>query len=206
MAGTALSRLVEPFGRTETYRRLAYLLLAVPLGLAYFVVFTVGLLVAAALSLTFFFFFIGILLVLASRYVAEFERAQARRFLVMDVQAPNDTRTDDDSFWSRLWARLSAGSTWKGIGFFYAKFGLGLGALAFLWTPIALALVFVLAPVLFLAGVDLTLFGVGLESLTATVVAVPVGGLLLLLLVPLAVFTTRLWETPTNLLLDRNRR
>jgi hypothetical protein len=202
-----LSGLIATFGRRETYLRLTYLFGSVVLGPIYFVVLTIGLLTAAGLSLTVFGVPLGIALILATRYVAEFERVQARRLLGMDVEVPRDTRIDGDGLWAWTRIRLVASSTWKGIGFLYGRFGFGLLVTVVVVAPLALGLVFVAAPILYLAtDVELALAGVGLSSLPATLAVVPVGVVLVVLAVTLGVFTTRLWEIAVRSLLDKSRR
>ncbi|WP_135822121.1 sensor domain-containing protein [Halostella litorea] len=85
-----------PF-RTQTYSNLAYLALAFPLGLAYFIGITLGLSFGGALVIV----WIGVPILLgtiaAATVIAGFEAALARRLVGTDAQSPPSLRGFDPS-------------------------------------------------------------------------------------------------------------
>jgi hypothetical protein len=87
--------LLAPFGRSLTYRRIAYLLLAFPLGLAYFILLVVALSVGAGLAVTLIGLPILALTLYAWRRVASFERWLIGRLLGTEIprsRTPPSTR------------------------------------------------------------------------------------------------------------------
>ncbi|KOX96277.1 sensor domain-containing protein [Halorubrum tropicale] len=134
----------------RTYRRLLYLLIAVPLWVVYsgFVTFALafGLVFSVALV------GVGVLIgaVVASRIAAGLERWLANRLLGTDLVAPDDLQapaTDGSAgAVATVGAYLSAPSTWRGLGFVSLKFWVTVLALAPL-AVLARSLALVGAPV-----------------------------------------------------------
>jgi hypothetical protein len=134
----------------RTYRRLLYLLIAVPLWVVYsgFVTF------ALAFGLVFSVVLVGVGVligaVVASRIAAGLERWLANRLLGTDLVAPDDLQapaTDGSAgAVATVRAYLSAPSTWRGLGFVSLKFWVTVLALAPL-VVLARSLALVGAPV-----------------------------------------------------------
>jgi hypothetical protein len=128
----------------QSYRNILYLVLAFPLGLAYYVVLVTGF--ALGLGLSVLVVGLGILLgtVVGLRYIAAFERKLANGLLGTSIPEPNDVERDGDGIVATARAYLQAGSTWKGLAFVMLKFWLGI-------------LAFVLLVSLLGAGIELAL-------------------------------------------------
>ncbi|RLM52254.1 sensor domain-containing protein [Halorubrum sp. Atlit-28R] len=134
----------------RTYRRLLYLLIAVPLWVVYsgFVTF------ALAFGLVFSVVLVGVGVligaVVASRIAAGLERWLANSLLGTDLVAPDDLQapaTDGSAgAVATVGAYLSAPSTWRGLGFVSLKFWVTVLALAPL-AVLARSLALVGAPV-----------------------------------------------------------
>lgn len=84
----ALRRFLEVPVRAQTYRNMAYLLLAFPLGLAYFVVVTTGLSMGVGLLVTIVGIPLLLLTLLGTTLLAGFEASLANWLLDLDVPAP----------------------------------------------------------------------------------------------------------------------
>jgi signal transduction histidine kinase len=139
-----LRRFVGPAWDELTYRRLAYLLLALPFGLGYFLFLVGGL----AFSASMVFALVGIPMLygmlLAWRGLSELERTFARGLLGMEIASPPAPLSATS--WRGLRSRLTDPLTWKGVVFLFVKLPVGL--LSFL-VPVVLlgsGLVLVAAP------------------------------------------------------------
>jgi hypothetical protein len=146
-AGEALrSFFAAPF-RPRTYTNLLYLLLAFPLGLAYFLFLTVGLMVGFALTIV----WVGIpllALVFAGTWAfAAFERQAAIHLLGAEVppMAPLPTGAAR-SAWQRAGDFFSNPVTWKGMGFLLLKFPLGLVSFVATVVSLSVSTAFLFAP------------------------------------------------------------
>ncbi len=137
--------------RLQTYLNLVYLLLAFPLGLAYFLFLTVGLAAGFALILTLVGIPILLLVHLAAWALMRLERELAIRLLHEKVP-PLLPVDPGGPAWRRLVGRAADPSIWTGMFFLLAKLPLGLASLlltaALLGTSVALAA----APVVHLAA------------------------------------------------------
>lgn len=142
-----------PF-RGQTYRSLAYLLLAFPLGIAYFVAVTVGVATGVGLLVT----LVGVPILLVTLYgvtlIAGFEASLARHLLGMDVPAPELLRRTGDSGGTNLesllaWSRtvVTAPTTWTALVLVGVKFVFGLMAFTVLSVAASASLVLLAAPV-----------------------------------------------------------
>lgn len=128
----------------QTYRNILYLVLAFPLGLAYYVVLVTGF--ALGLGLAILIVGLGILLgtAIGLRYIAGFERRLANALLETTITEPDDVKREGDGIVATARAYLQAGSTWRGLAFVMLKFWLGILAfvllVSFLGAGIELAL------------------------------------------------------------------
>ncbi len=163
----------------QTYRNLLYLLLAFPLGLAYFVVLTVALSLGVGLAI----FVVGVGLLLATviglRWVADVERRLANALLGTSIAAPDDVEDTDGSVVAVARAYLSASSTWRGFGFVVLKFWAGVLSFVLLLTTLGVAIELLLLPAFPGGALNVEVNSVEIaETFTTTTeraLAVPVG-------------------------------
>jgi hypothetical protein len=112
--------------RAQTYRNLLYLALAVPLGLAYFVVLSVGLSLGVGLAVT----LLGVPILLATlagaTLLTRFEAELANRLLGTDVR----TRLPDTSggLLDATKRLVTDAQTWLDVGYLFAKFVFGVAS------------------------------------------------------------------------------
>lgn len=137
----------------RTYTNLFYLALAFPLGMFYFVFLLTGL--ALGFGLTIIWVGLPILaVVLAACWgMAALERRFAILLLGADVPpmaAPATGQPKD--FWKRVQEFLGNPVTWKGLGFLFLKFPLGILSFVLTLTLLVVPFAFLLAP--FAWGID----------------------------------------------------
>lgn len=179
----SLSDVVGVVADGQTYRNLLYLLLAFPLGIAYFVILVVGF--SLGLGLSVLLVGLGILLgsVIGLRFIASFERVLANALLGTDISSPNDVE-DGDGLIETATAYIRAPSTWRGLGFVFLKFWLGVLSFVLLVTFLGTALELLVLPVFPGGAFNVQVFGWHVaetfETTTQRAVAVPIGAVLAL--------------------------
>ena len=116
----------EIAARGDTYLNIIYLLLAFPLGTAYFVFLVTGL--SLGLSLLIIWVGIPILLFMIVAWwgLVVFERQLAIWLLHVDIPPISRENTSGQSAWVQLKAHLSNPLTWKGLVYLFARFPLGI--------------------------------------------------------------------------------
>lgn len=152
-ADAAVRFFTAPF-RLRTYTNLLYLLLAMPLGLIYFIFLTVGLTTGAGLIIV----WIGIpllALVFAGTWgFAALERQLAIHALGAEVppMLPPPGSEPASGLWKQVGAFLSNPVTWKGMAFLLLKLPLGTVSFIAVVTLLATTAGFLLAPVAWYFG------------------------------------------------------
>ena len=190
---------VRAFARRQTYLKLVYLLLAFPLGLAYFGFLAIGLAVGFALILALVGVPILLLVHLAAWVLMNFERWLAIRLLGVDIP-PMSPVDPQGAMWRRLIGKATDPSTWTGMFFLLAKLPLGL--VAFLLTVVLLSasIVFTAAPVLHLAfAIPVGPWSV--DSLAESLLLAPLGVLIAVLSVNVLNYTASLYGRFARLML-----
>ena len=180
----SVAKIVGVVADGQTYKNLLYLLLAFPLGMAYYIILMVGFTVGLGLSVL--VVGLGILLatVIGLRYLASFERGLANTLLGTKIHKPDDVEKASEGIVGTAKAYLQASSTWRGLGFVALKFPIGLLSFVLLVTFLGIGVELLLVP-LFPTGVlNLQVAGwVVAESIEATTeqaIAVPTGAFLVL--------------------------
>ena len=126
-----------PLWRARTYSSALYLLLALPIGLAAFIMLvTVGASLGAGLAIVWIGIPILLALLATSRAFAAFDRGLANRLLGTAIAAPAAQRSRGGSIWTQVKALVRAPSTWRSILWLALRFPLSLIAFT---APLALA-------------------------------------------------------------------
>lgn len=145
-----LARFVGVAFEGRTYRHLVYLALAFPLGIAYFVTFTVLFSVGASLAI----FLVGIPILLSAVGVGlvlvAVERRLATVLLDLEFEEPVFPSFDDPVTAAR--EVLLDRTTWLGIVYLLSKFVVGVVAFVLLVCFASFSLAFVLAPLYYRSG------------------------------------------------------
>jgi signal transduction histidine kinase len=147
--------------RPQTWLNLAYLLLAFPLGLAYFVVLVVGISLGVALAVV----IVGLAILLATlaawRAMAAVERGVARAMLGVPIARPPERTGRSPMEHVTRWLRDPV--TWKSLVFVALKFPLGVASFAIVAASGFFSLTLLFAPFIVLAT-PVTFFGWIVES------------------------------------------
>lgn len=137
---------LAPF-RLRTYSNLLYLMLAFPLGLAYFIFLAVGLPLGLGLTIVWIGIPILALVFAGSWGISAMERQAAIHMLGADVPPMMPPPVQEErSFWQKVYAFYTNPVTWKGMGFQIVKFPLGIVTFIVLVTLLAVTAAFLFAP------------------------------------------------------------
>ncbi len=185
--GSAIRRvLLAPF-TADTWLAVTYLLSSLPLGVATFTIVVVGLAVSIGLVPVFLLGLPGLALALwVFRLLGRLERG--RLTLLLGTRVANPHVKAPGSWWHRLRRRLAAGATWREIGYLILLLPFGVAAFTVVIALASAALALLTMPAYLWAlpsgGAD---FGPFTVRHPVPVIAVSVGGLVLLLATPYAV-------------------
>jgi FtsH-binding integral membrane protein len=134
-----------PATNGQTYLNLLYLLLAFPLGIAYFVFLTIGLSLGGGLLIIFVGVPILIGVLFACLGLGAFERLMARSMLHLTIPPPPHV-APGPGLWSKLKALFGDATTWKSLFYLMLKFPFGVAAFVVLVTAFSLSGALILAP------------------------------------------------------------
>ncbi|QCC47881.1 sensor domain-containing protein [Halobellus limi] len=171
-----MSTVLRPLSRAQTYRNLLYLLIMFPLGIAYFVLLTVGTVLGLGLTVVLVGVPLLIGVILGSRYLSAFERELTNALLNLDIRPPEDAITDETTLWPQIRVRVVARSTWKGIVYLVLKLPLGILVFSLLIASLSVSAGLLLAPFIYTVpstGIELGIWTI--DTLTEAVIAVPIG-------------------------------
>jgi signal transduction histidine kinase len=188
-----------------TYGGIAYLLLALPLGIAEFTFLVIAISLGAGLAITLIGIPILIATVYAWRWIAQLERRLITALTGRVMADPYRPVPREASSWRRLGARLADPATWKDLVFLLLQ--LPLGAVAFIVTAgvLSVGVAALLAPLTFWAipdGIDLGV--VVVDTLPEALVLTVLGALVLRLGIPALGALARLYGAYAELLLGSN--
>jgi hypothetical protein len=130
----------------RTYANLAYLLVSVPLGIAYSMLLTFGIVFGTLLSVVGVGVAVLFATLIGSRLLAGIERRLANAAWSLDLRTPDDVPDDADGLLPLAKGYVDASSTWGGLGFLSLKLWIAVPAV-FLLFGIATVLSLVAAPV-----------------------------------------------------------
>ena len=159
-------------------RRALYLLLALPLGTAWFVWYVTMLSLGAGLAVTLIGLPILVLTLYSVRPIGEFERRLVRDLLgAADVRASR-RRPERPGRWPAIQARLADPQTWKDLIYQFCQFPFGLATFTITVVAVSLPLSLLLAPAYFWAipdGIEVGLFSADTlgEAFALTAAGVP---------------------------------
>jgi signal transduction histidine kinase len=189
----------------RTYGGIAYLLLALPLGIAEFTFLVTALALGSGLAITLIGIPILIGTVFAWRWIAQLERRLIGALTGRVIPDPYRPIPAEGSIWRRLQARLADPATWKDLIFLLLQFPLG--ALAFIVTAgvLSVGVAALLAPLMFWAIPDGIDVGVAVaDTLPEALVLGVLGAVLLGLGIPALGALARGYGAYAELLLGSN--
>ncbi len=191
--GSPVLSAIRPLTQGQTYRNFLYLLVMFPLGVAYFVLLTVGTALGVGLTVVLVGVPLLIGVLLGSRYLCAFERELTNKLLKLNVQPPEDALTDETALWPQIRARVVARSTWTGLVYLVLKLPLGIVVFGLLAVSLGVSVGLLLAPFIYTipsTGIELGIWTI--DTLAEAVIAVPIGIIGLLVSVFLFNLTARL--------------
>lgn len=139
--GDALRQFVTAPVRTATYKRLLYVLLAFPLGTAYFVAFTTGSSLGLGLAFTLVGLPVLLVTLVATTSAAKLEARLAAVLLDQEVTTPPSPRTTlnpDEGYLAAVWRFTTEPATWTSVVVVLLKFVYGVAAFVLTITGTAL--------------------------------------------------------------------
>ena len=185
----AIGTLLGSVADGQTYRNVLYLLLAFPLGLAYFILVILGFSLGLGLSVLLVGFGILFGTVIALRSIAAFERTLANALLGTDIAAPKDVEKRGPGLLDTATAYVRASSTWRSLGFVLLKFWLGVASFVLLVTFLGTAIELALLPIYPEGALNVQVFGWKaadtFQTSTQRLLAVPLGIALLVVALPI---------------------
>ncbi len=129
----------------QSYRNIAYLLLAFPLGTFYFVFLVTGFSLGFGLIITLLGIPIWLLVLKGSWALCRFERQVAITLLNEDIPL-SVSRPESGGLWARVKSLLKDSATWTGVLYLFLKFPLGIATFTITVTVIALTVGLLAAP------------------------------------------------------------
>jgi signal transduction histidine kinase len=175
-----------PWASRRTYEEFAYLLLAFPLGLAYFVFLVTGISVGAGLVVVWIGVPILLGMLLGWRELGRFERFLHRHLLGVVIAEPLTSIRGEGSLWQRTKLLLVDSSTWRTLVWLFLRFPAGVAVFVLLVTLIATSLGLIALGAGAVLGLESAEWANLLDSDRPTVgvderLALPVGVLLVLI-------------------------
>lgn len=140
----AIRSFFNVIARGRTYRNVAYVWLAFPLGLFYFVYLVTGSALSVGLSLLWIGLLLALLFIAGIWGLEQFERLLSRWLL--DEPLPLARAAAAQSVWQRTRAILKDSATWKGALFLLLKFPIGLAGWIASVIAFSLSAAFIAAP------------------------------------------------------------
>ena len=198
-------RLASDILDPRTYGRIAYLLLALPLGIAEFAFLVTAISLGAGLAVSLIGIPILIATVYAWRFIAQLERRLIGALTGREIADPYRPAPAGASRWRRLNARLGDPATWKDLAFLLLQLPLGAVAFIVTVTVLSVGVAAVFSPVTFWAipdGIDLGLLVV--DTLPEALVLAVLGAVVLAIGIPALGALGRLYGAYSEVLLGSN--
>ena len=136
----------------QTYLNILYLLLAFPLGLAYFIILVTGLSLGFSLAILWVGLLILALMVIAWWIMAAVERQLAIWLLREQIPPMASPKPAGPEFWARCKSHLTNPVTWKSLVYLFVKFPLGILSFVVVVTCLSLSAGLIAAPWLYPYG------------------------------------------------------
>jgi signal transduction histidine kinase len=199
------ARLASDILDPRTYGRIAYLLLALPLGIIEFSFLVTAICFGVGTAVTLIGIPVLIFTVYAWRWLASVERQLIGTLTGVHILSPYRSEPTGASWWDKLKARLADPATWKDLVFLLFQLPLGIASFVIATVVLGVAAGLLLAPAYYWAdsdGLDLGLFHV--DTLGEALAVVPVGALVAFIGIPALGGLGRLYGQLAAILLGSN--
>jgi hypothetical protein len=146
--GQELDPILGVIVNPQTYRNIAYLLLAFPLGILYFVFLVTGFSLGISLAIVWIGLPILLGMLLLSRTFANLERHLTNNFLGTNIALSESTK-ESQTLWQRAKNTVTNPSTWGEVFYLFSKFVLGTFSFVVVVSLIASSLGMMVAPLFY---------------------------------------------------------
>jgi signal transduction histidine kinase len=180
-----MAGLVRDILDPRTYGRIAYLLLALPLGVIEFSFLVTAISFGVGTAVTLIGIPVLIFTVYAWRWLAGLERSLIGLLTGIEIPSPYRAERPGASWWHKLKLRLADPATWKDVVFLLLQFPLGIASFVVATVVLGLAIGLLWAPAYYWAipdGIDVGLFHA--DTLPEALALMPLGALALFVGIP----------------------
>ncbi|WP_420628112.1 sensor domain-containing protein [Candidatus Leptofilum sp.] len=182
---SSTSQLADHFailGEKQTYFNLIYLLLAFPLGIAYFVISVTGLSLGIGLLIIWVGLFVLLALFAGWWGLAAMERLLAIHLLGEEIAPMNSPISNKGNLWERTKAHFTDAVTWKSALYLLLKFPVGIASFVVTITAVSVCGTLIFAPFIYQTG-NISVFAWRIDTLFEALLATGFG----LLITPYAI-------------------
>jgi signal transduction histidine kinase len=200
-----IARLARDILDPRTYGRIAYLLLALPLGVIEFSFLVTAISFGVGTAITLIGIPVLIFTIYAWRWLASVERRLIGALTGVEIPNPYRPEPPGASWWDKLKARLADPATWKDLVFLLLQLPLGIASFVIAVCVLCVAFGILLAPAWYWSvpdGIDVGLFHV--DTLLEAIAIAPLGAVLVYLGIPALGALGRLYGELASLLLGSN--
>jgi hypothetical protein len=170
-----MSWILDGYADRRVWRRVAYLVLGLPLGVLGFVVLVTGGSLGLGLLVTLLGIPVLVVTLLVARALAAFERRLAWSLLEAPMPSGGRAPTEPErGLWQRFRALVAGARTWWELGFLLLRFPLGLLDFLVVTSIAALALSGLVQPIVVAAGVESEIGSWRIDRFPESLVFLPV--------------------------------
>ena len=200
-----LARLARDILDPRTYGRIAYLLLALPLGIIEFSFLVTAISFGVGTAITLIGIPVLIFTIYAWRWLAGVERRLIGSLTGIEIPSPYRAEPPRASWWDKLKARLADPATWKDLVFLLLQLPLGIASFVIAVCVLCVSFGALLAPAYYWSvpdGVEIGILQV--DTLLEAIAVAPLGAVLVFLAIPALGALGRLYGELASLLLGSN--
>jgi signal transduction histidine kinase len=200
-----IARLARDILDPRSYGRIAYLLLAFPLGVIEFCFLVTAIAFGVGTAVTLIGIPVLIFTVYAWRWLADLERHLIALLTGIEIPSPYRAEPPGASWWDKLKLRLADPATWKDLVFLLLQFPLGIASFVVATVVLGVAIGFLWAPAYYWAvpdGIEVGLFSA--DTLAEALALMPLGALALFVGIPALGALGRLYGLLAAVLLGSN--
>jgi signal transduction histidine kinase len=200
-----IARLARDILDPRSYGRIAYLLLAFPLGVIEFCFLVTAIAFGVGTAVTLIGIPVLIFTVYAWRWLADLERHLIGLLTGIEIPSPYRAEPPGASWWDKLKLRLADPATWKDLVFLLLQFPLGIASFVVATVVLGVAIGFLWAPAYYWAvpeGIEVGLFRA--DTLAEALALMPLGALALFVGIPALGALGRLYGLLAAVLLGSN--
>lgn len=162
----------------QSYLNVLYLLLALPLGVIYFVVLVTGMALSLGLAITWFSVPVSFATLVAVRKLAALERNLTVWLLNADIKETSTQPTPHLGLWKQIRAYIFDANTWRNLIYLLVKLPLGVLSFSITVTLLVLAIALILTPIAYAINRDwiaIQVFKLQVDTMVKSLLAAPVG-------------------------------